>query len=417
MIPTVAPTSSRIQGIDAVRGFALGGILVANIGFFADPGYSVGVGTMPISEGPVALTVSTLVLTKFYVIFSFLFGYSFTLQMRAWGEKVRVRTLRRCLGLAVLGVVHGFLLWIGDILTLYAALGLLLLAMRNLRPRTAVKAGCWIIGVTAVLWLLLAGLTLLDPGGGAGPVPDPAAAARAEALVTGGPLSFLRFQAETYPMLAMFVWIGQGPMAMALFLFGLAAGKSRLFEEPERWAHLVPRILWLGYGVGLPGAIFFTWSSQAYGAMELVGVAVNNVTSLLLSAAYVVTLLELVKRVPAVGNALAPAGMVAASNYIGQSVLACLVFTGYGLALAGELAPTAVMGVAAAIYAVLLTLSAWWLRHHRRGPVEWGLRRLTLLSATPPRPRGPSSDPAAGATAGADAALGRPGRGDDPRLP
>nr|BFE88205.1 hypothetical protein GCM10020093_108060 [Planobispora longispora] len=115
--------------------------------------------------------------------------------------------------------------------------------------------------------------------------------------------------------------------------------------------------------------------------------AVNNVTSLMLAAAYVVTLLELIRRVPAVGGVLAPAGRVAASNYIGQSVLACLVFTGYGLALAGELAPVAVMGVAAAIYAVLLTLSARWLRHHRQGPIEWLLRRFTLLSAAPSRSR------------------------------
>ncbi|MBG0829043.1 DUF418 domain-containing protein [Planomonospora sp. ID67723] len=387
MTQAMAPASGRVHEIDAVRGFALGGILIANIGFFADPGYGVGLGTMPISEGPVALVISTLVLTKFYVIFSFLFGYSFALQMRAWGEKVRARMLRRCLALFVLGVAHGFLLWIGDILTLYATLGLLLLAMRTIRPRTAVKIGCWIIGVMSVIWLLLAGLTLLDPAGAVPPAADAAAAARAEALVTGGPLDFLRFQAETYPMLAALVWVGQGPMAMALFLFGLAAGMSRLLEERERWARLVPRILWLGYGIGLPAAVFFTWSSQTYGAMQLVGLAVNNVTSLLLSAAYVVTLLELVKRVPAVGGALAPAGRAAASNYIGQSVLACLVFTGYGLALAGELEPIAVMGVAAVIYAILLTLSAWWLRHHRQGPVEWGLRRFTLLSASPPRPR------------------------------
>ncbi|GGS63102.1 hypothetical protein GCM10010156_22520 [Planobispora rosea] len=384
MTQTAAPESTRIQEIDAVRGFALGGILVANIGFFADPRYAVGIGTLPISEGPVALAVSTLVLTKFYVIFSFLFGYSFTLQMRSWGGKVKARMLRRCLGLFVLGVAHGFLLWIGDILTLYAALGLLLLTMRDVRPRTAVKAGCWIIGVMSVIWLLLAGLTLLDPGAAASPATDAAAAVRAEELVTGGPLDFLRFQVETYPMLAAFVWIGQGPMAMALFLFGLAAGKSRLLEEPERWAHLVPRIMWLGYGVGLPAAVFFTWSSQADDAVQLVGLAVNNVTSLLLATAYVVTLLEAVRRVPAIGGALAPAGRVAASNYIGQSVLACLVFTGYGLALAGELAPVAVMGVAAVIYAVLLALSAWWLRHHRQGPIEWILRRLTLLSS--PRP-------------------------------
>ncbi|GAA3131617.1 DUF418 domain-containing protein [Planomonospora alba] len=370
-----------------MRGFALAGILIANIGFFADPEYAVGFGSMPITEGPVALAVSTLVLTKFYVVFSFLFGYSFTLQLRAWGGKAKARMLRRCLALFALGVLHGLLLWVGDILTLYAALGLLLLALRGIRPRTAVRAGCWIIGVLSVIWLLLAGLTLLDPGGAAAPVPDAAAAARAEALFTGGPLDVLRFQVETYPMLALFIWIGQGPTAMALFLFGLAAGKSRLLEEPERWAHLVPRILWLGYGVGLPGAVFFTWSSQQPGAMELVGLAVNNATSLLLSAAYVVTLLELVKRVPAVGGALAPAGRTAASNYIGQSVLACLVFSGYGLALAGELPPVAAMGVAAAIYALLLTLSARWLRHHRQGPVEWALRRFTLLSPPPPNPR------------------------------
>ncbi|GIH96994.1 hypothetical protein Psi01_76240 [Planobispora siamensis] len=373
-----------------MRGFALGGILIANIGFFADPGYAVGNGTLPISEGPVALVVSTLVLTKFYVIFSFLFGYSFTLQMRSWGEKVKARMLRRCLALFVLGVLHGFLLWIGDILTLYATLGVLLLAMRDIRPRTAVKAGCWIIGVTSVIWLLLAGLVLLDPGSVTASASDAAAAARAEAMVTDGPLGFLSFQFETYPMLAMLVWIGQGPMAMALFLFGLAAGKSRLLEEPERWAHLVPRILWAGYGVGLPAAVFFTWSSQAGDAAQLLGMGINNVTSLLLAAAYVVTLLQLVRRVPAVGGALAPAGRVAASNYIGQSVLACLVFTGYGLALAGRLEPIAVMGVAAVIYAVLLTLSARWLRHHRQGPIEWALRRFTLLSGSRPQPSRPA---------------------------
>lgn len=371
----------RIHEIDAIRGFALGGILVANIGFFADPRYAVALGTMPISDGPVALVISTLVLTKFYVIFSFLFGYSFTLQMRSWGENVKPRMLRRCLALFTLGVLQGFLLWVGDILTLYAALGLILLAMRNVRPRTAVITACAIIGGWSLLWLLLAGLSLLDPASSAAPLTDLAAAGRAEDLVTGGVLDYLRFQAETYPTLALFVWVGQGPMALAMFLFGLAAGKSRLFEERERWAHLIPRIQWLGFGVGLPAAVFFTWSTQSGGPAELVGLAVNNVTSLLLAAAYVVTLLRVIERFPAVGGALSPAGRMAASNYLGQSVLACLIFTGYGLALAGQLAPIAVMGVAAVIYAVLLSLSAWWLRTHPLGPIEYGLRAVNRCSA------------------------------------
>ncbi|MEU7854018.1 DUF418 domain-containing protein [Nonomuraea sp. NPDC049141] len=371
-----APSSRRVHEIDAMRGFALAGILVANIGFFADPGYAVGTGTMPIPEGPVAYLVSTLVLTKFYILFSFLFGYSFTLQTRD-GVNVKARMLRRCLGLFVIGVLHGFLLWIGDILTLYATLGLILLAMRNISPRKAVITGCAVIGVMSVIWLLLAGLTLLDPAGGAAAA-DPAAAAQAQALVTEGPLGFLTFQAQTYPAVAAMVWIGQGPMALALFLFGLAAGRSRLFEEPERWARYVPRVQWVGFGVGLPAAAVFTWASASgEGALELAALALNNVTSVLLTAAYVVTLLQVIKRFPAAGRALAPAGRVAASNYLGQSALCCLVFTGYGLALAGRLSPLAVMGVAAVIYAVLLGLSWWWLRRHRYGPIEYVLRRLT----------------------------------------
>ncbi|MEU7896898.1 DUF418 domain-containing protein [Nonomuraea sp. NPDC049152] len=379
MTQTVAPPTRRIHEIDAVRGFALAGILVANIGFFADPGYATSDGAMPMSEGPVAALVMTLVLTKFYVIFSFLFGYSFTLQMRSWGDKVKGRMLRRCLGLFALGVAQGFLLWIGDILTLYAALGLILLAMRNVRPRTAVITGSVIIVVLTVIWLGLAALTLLDPTAGTAPAVDHAAAARAQALVTGTPLDFLTYQVETYPMLALFVWLGQGPMAMALFLFGMAAGKSRLFEERERWAHLVPRIQLAGFGIGLPAALFYTWSNTAYGSWQLVGLAVNDVASPLLSAAYVVTLLQLVRRFPVVGSVLSNPGRLAASNYIGQSVLMCLVFTGYGLALGGRLAPIAVMGVAVLIYAVLAALSAWWLRNHRYGPIEYGLRGLTNL--------------------------------------
>ncbi|MFC7104951.1 DUF418 domain-containing protein [Nonomuraea rubra] len=162
------PPASRVHEVDVVRGFALAGILVANIGYFADPGYAVN-GTMPIPDGPVASVITALVLTKFYIIFSFLFGYSFTLQLRSAeraGASVRARTLRRCLGLFVIGVAHGILLWIGDILTLYAVLGLLLLAMRGMRPRTAVVTGSVIVGVLALLWAGLAALSTLDPAAG-----------------------------------------------------------------------------------------------------------------------------------------------------------------------------------------------------------------------------------------------------------
>ncbi|WP_344966565.1 DUF418 domain-containing protein [Streptosporangium fragile] len=382
MTQSDATTRSRIHEVDAIRGFALAGILVANIGLFADPALLSTMGGEAGGGGPVRFAVQALVETKFYVIFAFLFGYSFTLQMRSArraGASVRARTLRRCLGLFVIGVLHGLLFWVGDILTLYAALGLVLLASRGIRVRTAVTAAAVIVSVLSVLWLLLAWLSVLAPEAPA-PAANPAEAAeaaRALAATTGDPLDYLGLHLTQYPRTALLIWLFQGPMAMALFLLGFAAGKARLFEEPERWARLVPRAQWAGFGIGLPAGVLYAVTSGRGGTAETLVLALNTVTSPLLAAAYVATLLRVIRRAPSVSSALVPAGRSAASNYVGQSVLACLVFTGYGLGLAGWLSPLAVMGVAAVIYTVLLGLSAWWLRAHRYGPVEYGLRRLT----------------------------------------
>ncbi|MET7466481.1 DUF418 domain-containing protein [Nonomuraea sp. NPDC005501] len=382
-LPTPAGPAGRVHEVDAVRGFALAGILVANIGFLADPGHAVS-GAMPITDGPVASAIAALVLTKFYVIFSFLFGYSFTLQMRAAeraGASVRARTLRRCLGLFLIGVAHGFLLWVGDILTLYALLGVALLALRRLRPRTAVITGAAIIGALTLLWLALAAVAALAPASVPPETSDPAEAARVLAMATGGPLDFLRLQLGLYPPVAGMVWLFQGPTALAMFLFGLAAGRTRLLEGLGARTRLLRRVQVVGFGAGLPGGVLYAWSLPRGGAAELAGTAVNTLTSLLLAAAYVATLLRVVRRYPAVARVLTPAGRMAASNYLGQSLLIALVFTGYGLALGGRLTPVAVMGVAVAVHAVLLALSALWLRRHRYGPVEYGLRRLTHWSS------------------------------------
>ncbi|MFF3437636.1 DUF418 domain-containing protein [Streptosporangium sp. NPDC002721] len=380
------PDGRRIHEIDVVRGFALAGILVVNIEFFGDPGLLAamtgGSGIGGGEHGPVQFVVQALFEFKFYVIFSFLFGYSFTLQMRSAeraGASVRARTLRRCLGLFAIGALHGLLLWVGDILTLYAALGLVLLAARNIGARAARISATVLISVMSLLFLLLAGLVALLPGTPTTGANSATAAESARILsaTTGGPLDYLGMHLTQYPQVAAMIWLLQGPMAMALFLLGLAAGKARLFDEPDRWAHLITRVQWVGFGLGLPTGVFYAATSGRGDAAELVALALTLATSAPLAAAYVVTLLRLVRRFPPVAGALAPAGRMAASNYVGQSVLLCLVFTGYGLGLMGRIPPLGVMGVAVVVYAVLLALSAWWLRGHRYGPVEYGLRRLT----------------------------------------
>jgi uncharacterized protein len=131
---TAIPANTRLLNVDALRGFALLGILVVNIWAFADP-YYASKSTNPTYDSGVdhgvRFIVGLLFETKFYLLFSFLFGYSFTLQMAAAeraGSAFIPRMLRRQGGLLVIGLAHGALLYYGEILSTYAILGLVLIA-------------------------------------------------------------------------------------------------------------------------------------------------------------------------------------------------------------------------------------------------------------------------------------------------
>jgi len=126
---------TRIQDIDALRGFALLGILIVNITFAAS-GFPIHVAQDPAYQSwldhAVHWVSATFVDMKFYLLFSFLFGYSFQLQMEAAqraGASFRPRMLRRLGGLFVIGALHAIFLITGDILSVYALIGLALLAM------------------------------------------------------------------------------------------------------------------------------------------------------------------------------------------------------------------------------------------------------------------------------------------------
>lgn len=128
----------RLLEVDALRGFALAGILVVNLMTTAGPpGARGGLAAVHAADGAVEWLVVLLAQSKFYLLFSFLFGYSFTLQMdsaeRA-GARFAPRMSRRLAGLFVLGIAHAVLLYTGDILMIYALLGLVLLAARNAGP-------------------------------------------------------------------------------------------------------------------------------------------------------------------------------------------------------------------------------------------------------------------------------------------
>ncbi|WP_116247976.1 DUF418 domain-containing protein [Nocardiopsis sp. FIRDI 009] len=392
----------RILDLDALRGFALLGILVVNIGFFAS-GYAFHQVHDPAFDSPLDRGAHWLVTMffemKFYLLFSFLFGYSFTLQLdsaRRRGVGFAGRFLRRLAGLFVIGALHAVLLFQGDILTTYAVLGLVLLALHRMRAPAALVTAAVLIGLVAVM-MRWAGIS------GAAPFDAEAALAAGEATtaaLAGSPLTVIGEHLASLPRMAINLVGVQGPVALSAFLVGLAAGRHRVLADTGAHDHALRLIQWVGFPAGLVGSLVL---ADLGGTADLYGLSLALLTAPFLTAAYAATLLRLFHRGRGrrIAAALAPAGRMALSNYLGQSLVCALLFTGLGLGLVGRSAPPFVLLIAVALFAAQMWLSAWWTARYRYGPAEWLLRAVTNLEVPAWRRNGGRPDRVAADLSGA----------------
>ncbi|MBR8642910.1 DUF418 domain-containing protein [Streptomyces tuirus] len=373
----------RLPTVDALRGFALLGILVVNSSQMMDPYVAEGIrrpGAPLWDQGAVWL-VTALASFKFYLLFSFLFGYSFTLQQASAerdGANATARFLRRSLGLVLLGLAHAVVLYSGDILLTYGLLGLVLLCVRRIGPATAVRVAVWIYGVYVVF---LTGLGAL-----AATVDDEEPAphrqiARPVAAYRGDPGTVVQENLDRLPDALLGVLL-MAPGVLGAFLLGLAAGKRRLLAPGATDRSRLRRVTAVGLAVGAPGAVFF--ASAAEGPLDdrwhFLGIGVGMLTAPALSAAYACALLLLLHSSWAgrIQRLFVPAGRLALTNYLGQSLIMMFVATAYGLSLYGQVGAAAVLVLACAVYGLQLALSTAWRRRFRHGPAEWLLRAITL---------------------------------------
>jgi uncharacterized protein len=382
--------------IDALRALALLGILSVNIWFFAHPEMlTTGMRGDPVdsvADQLVRFTSSVLFEGKSYVLFSFLFGLSFVF---AWaqasdsGANHTRRAVRRFTALIVLGLLHGLFLFAGDILLAYGILGFILLSARRISTRAAlVTAG--VLYAAVVLLLVIVGLLTFMMGDAVGEAAvgqgDPA-----EAVVayTGSVSQWLAFQLTAYPVALVSVLFVQGPVALAAFLVGLVVGRARLIErliDGEFRPNLLMLIGLAGLMTGLTLSILaalWRWGplgatdyEPGFGA-ELLGTAVNLAAGPFQACGYAVLLLLLFRSAKNVAAALAPAGRMSLTNYLGQSVVMVMLFSGVGFGLAGQLSEAAVGVVVLGVWLAQLALSHLWFLRFRRGPVEFPFRAWT----------------------------------------
>lgn len=379
----------RIEHIDALRGLALFGILVVNLGVFASPYYGLGLpdpGYDGLPDRAVRLLVAGLFEMKFYLLFSFLFGYSFSLQLdsaRRADKAFVPRMLRRLLGLWLIGLVHAVLLFHGDILSTYAAMGLIVLAMRACSERTALRSAAALIAVTATAWAAVALLVALS--GEAAGLDASLATAEAQAILagfTGDPAAVVAQRVRELSSTGIVLAFLQAPCALAMFLVGLVAGRRQVLARLDRYRPLLRRVRNRGLAIGLPAAAIHAGISvyQPGGALELSALSLSLLTAPLLTGAYVALAMSALASGAGQGAArlLAPAGRMALSNYLLQSATAALVFTGYGLGLMGRVSPLGLLTLAIALFGAQLRFSRWWMQRHDYGPMEWLLRAITL---------------------------------------
>ncbi|MFI7003153.1 DUF418 domain-containing protein [Nocardia sp. NPDC050175] len=382
--PIAAAPATRIAEVDILRGFALFGILLVNV-FVATQLWEFGnardyVEFSRDSGHWMPAVLDALFSGRFYLLFAFLFGYSFTLQIAA-AQQARVsergRLLRRCVALLAIGFAHVSLLWLGDILTLYAVLGLILIGCRNLRPRTAGITGT----VLYVASVLMPGMdTLFNE------VWDFLGFASLHEDFTHNFADTVHAQVTVGPKFMLLTWLGQGLPSLGLLLIGMAAGKRGLLHQPDTLYRWAPRTLRIGLVVGLPvSAVTFAdamrWIDEPESWPEL-----QALINPLMTFAYVAAIMLLAAHAPHLRHYLewlAPAGRMAATNYIAQSVVLMALYSGYGLALADQVPPTTMAALALLTFAAQLWLSSWWLRRYQYGPVEWALRAATYLSIPP----------------------------------
>ncbi|MBR1926884.1 MAG: DUF418 domain-containing protein [Bacteroidales bacterium] len=377
--------------LDALRGFAIMGICLANfpefsLWTFSDPSAWSGL-------DKVTRAVQTfLVDGKFYTLFSLLFGMGFSIQLDNAGQKTRT-FYRRMVILFLIGLCHLLFLWSGDILMLYAAMGMLLPLFKRLPTRKLLVAG-GVFLVLPVICEAVFGTALSDP--------LVAGQWRICALYGITEANFGTWLADITSYKGMLQFLHQGAVermwefvssyrffkVLGLFLIGFAVGRERVFADLGKYRGLLRNILLYGLLLGIPVSVLYTWNSMAGEPLGSVAQSVFYLLSVYpMGFAYAAGFSLLFGRSPE-GKGwllLTKPGKVACTNYLMQSVLGVILFYGIGFGLGGKVDLLGTEAIALGVYALEIGMSALWLNYFRFGPVEWVWRMLTYGQRLPLR--------------------------------
>jgi uncharacterized protein len=372
---------------DILRGFALFGIALVNIPLLAiDPiSHNEGADLTVFSNASAAFVVMALFQAKFYLLFSFLFGYSAHYVIKD-SKANRGRWVGRSIGLVILGVLHFSLLFFGDILFLYGVFGLLLLAFYFRKEKT-LKVWAWVIyALTSLLFLAFSVLTLIGEQllalkGKA--VPNLLTEDFSSVMTSASYLEAIGLRLELWLTAAPSAILLQGFLVFVAFLVGVLAARKNSLGSSANPATMKKLAIW-GLSLGLPVQLFSAYlfvqnavaETYSYG-VYLSAISINFLTAPILSAGFVGLLWVISQKLKL--GLLSSAGRYSLTVYLSQSVVFATLFSGWGFGLFGELGVLPVTLIAAVTWLGLATVAHIVAKSGRKGPMETLLTNFSRM--------------------------------------
>ncbi|MGB5700050.1 DUF418 domain-containing protein [Muriicola sp.] len=405
LAPKEQAGTSRMDIVDALRGFSLAGIVIVHMveNYIGAPFPE---GTMEAThQGPLDYVVDGFILLflrgKFFALFSFLFGLSFFIQMdkaRRGGMDFRMRFLWRLMILLAIGFAHS-LLYRGDILTIYALLGALLIPCYRLKDR-------WLLLIASLLFLGVGRYLIFTISNGDSFFSEgdyspesPLIKSYFEVISNGTLWDVFRSNAVEGHMMKIDFQMGifsRGYLTFGFFLLGLYAGRSNFFRSYMDQRKMTRNILYFSIALFListlitigafaqlgPNPTFDNWLAM----IGLTGYDLTNVAMTFILLCLFVMAYRAAKWRRFL-NAFSSYGRTALTNYVLQSIIGTFIFYGWGLHYLGVLSNTITFTMALLIVFIQLFISKWWMRQFYYGPFEWLWRSLTHLTLYPLRKR------------------------------
>ena len=416
----------RLVSLDVLRGVAILGILVMNIYAFAMPFVAY---SNPLLMGGEELhNIGTWYFThifadqKFLSIFAMLFGAGLVLmagRAEARGAKPARSYYRRQFWLLVIGMLHAYLIWFGDILVSYAIMGMIAYLFRKRSPTTLLIVACLLLPLALVfnhgfalyadqMQVEVAEINALKEAGETVSEEQEQALADWEVsrafmaptaedvqkdvkIHRGGYAEIFEHRVPVVAQMQFFFTLFFGvPRVLSLMLIGMALMKLGILSG-ERSTRFYRNFMLAGYGLGLPVTIFSAIDLAAHQFEPLYmmrsGGTANYFGSIIVAFGHIGLVMLLVKTgaLRRLLRRFADVGRMALTNYLMHSVVLTTVFYGYGLGLYGTVPRFWQMGFVAAVIGFQLYFSGWWLQRYGFGPVEWLWRSLTYWKRQPMR--------------------------------